>query len=65
VPFPKNDTGLVEAGYEFDNRAHCRGCGAEIEWWITPRKRKIALDPGTLEPHWATCPNADQFRRRK
>lgn len=64
MPFPKTEEELKEAGYEFGNRSHCRGCGAEIEWWTTPRDKRIPLDPGTMEAHWATCPNAGDFRKK-
>lgn len=65
MQFPKTDTELKAQGYQFDNTAKCRGCNAEIEWWVTPKSKKIPLDPGTMEPHWATCPNADDFREPK
>ncbi len=60
-----SDKDLIAAGYKFDNRARCRGCGAEIEFWQTPRGKYIPLDSGTLEPHFGTCPNADEFRKNK
>lgn len=60
----KTDADLVAAGYKFDNRGRCKGeqCQAEIEWWITPKGRPIPIDPGTMQPHWATCPDRSQFR---
>lgn len=60
--FPKTDTDLAAQGYEFENKARCKGCQAEIEWWRTPKGKHIALDAGTLEPHWSTCPKAKDFR---
>jgi len=65
MPFPKTDTELKEAGYSFNNRSHCKGCGAEIEWWDTPKGKMMPLDPGTMEPHWGTCPKAKDFRRER
>ena len=42
--------------------AHCRGCGAPISWARTPSGRSAPLDrDGTS--HFATCPDADRFRR--
>lgn len=37
------------------------------EWFGTEEteEKKIALDQGTLIPHWSTCPKADEFRRNK
>ncbi len=64
MPFPKTDAQLLKAGYKFDGKKHCRGCGREIEWWWTPKGKHIPLDPGTMEPHWATCPVAEQFRKK-
>ncbi len=57
------DKELTKAGYRFDSRGRCLGpnCRAEIEWWITPRQKRIPLDPGTMQPHWSTCPDADAF----
>ncbi len=63
MPFPKTDTDLAAQGYEFKNKGHCRGCNADIEWWLTPKGRHIPLDAGTLEPHWSTCPKAKDFRK--
>lgn len=60
--FPTTETGLKEAGYAFENSGKCRGCGAEIAWYSTPKGKKIPLDEGTLVPHWGTCPNANDFR---
>lgn len=63
--FPTTETGLKEAGYTFENTGTCRGCGAEIAWYRTPKGKAIPLDEGTLIPHWGTCPNADDFRGPK
>jgi len=63
MAFPQTENDLVAAGYRFDNHARCRGCGAEIEWWITPRGKKMPLDPGTMAPHWGTCPKAKDFKK--
>lgn len=64
MAFPKTETGLREAGYEPPKSStHCTGCGAEIEFWRTPKGKQIPLDAGTLEAHRATCPNAEDFRK--
>ena len=56
---------LEAAGYHFLNTSRCAGkdCGAEIDWWETPKGKKMPLDPDTLEPHWGTCVNAKEFRQ--
>lgn len=61
----KTEGDLTKAGYKFERRRRCYGrtCGAEIEEWRTPGGKMIPLDAGTLEPHFATCPDVEQFRR--
>ena len=52
------------------NKATCRGCGAPIVW-ITTRGEVVSCEivPGGeatdagYRPHWATCPQAGQFKR--
>jgi hypothetical protein len=63
MPFPRTDTDLAAQGYEFENKTRCRGCGAEIEFWLTPMGKHIPLDPGTLEPHWTSCPKSADYRK--
>lgn len=62
--FPKTEAGLVAAGYKFEKQGKCSSpvCGAEIEWWITPKSKRIPLDAGTLEPHFGTCLDVGAFR---
>lgn len=59
------DTQLKEADYKFENKGRCRSCGAEIEWWLTPKQKHMPLDAGTMQPHWSTCPDAEHFRKAK
>jgi hypothetical protein len=42
----------------------CRGCGAWIYWIRTEKGKLMPVDPGGA-PHWATCPKAAEFRRKK
>lgn len=67
MPFPKTESELAAAGYKFLNSAKCGadGCGAEIAWYRTPGGKHIPLDEGTLEAHWATCANPEQFRKQQ
>jgi len=64
MPFPKSEAELIKAGYTFEKRGKCRGpnCGAELEWWVTPKSKRIPLTAGTLEPHWGECPDEKEFR---
>lgn len=68
--FPATRDQLKESGYKFDNHAKCRGedCGVEIEWWITPKGRKMSFDlmlngDSPAVAHITTCPNRDDFKR--
>lgn len=59
------------------NTAQCRSCGAVIVWLKTSRGKSIPVNAGTAKEgdtnfdakrhiaHFATCPEADKFRRRK
>jgi hypothetical protein len=42
----------------------CRSCGQGVRWMKTAKGK---LTPVNLdgEPHWATCPNAGQWRNDK
>lgn len=63
MAFPKTLDELRAAGYKFEGGADCKACKAPIEWWTTPKGKKIPMDHGTANPHWASCPNAQDFRR--
>jgi hypothetical protein len=63
MPFPRTDTELDAAGYKFAGTSKCRGCNQSIAWYLTPKGKRIPLDEGTLESHWATCPKAKDFRK--
>lgn len=69
MPFPKTWDELIAAGYEWQNDAECRGCGAEIMWFKTPKGSNIPMnrmdrgsDPAVA--HFSTCPEADSFRKK-
>jgi len=70
MAFPKNADEMTAQGYRLDNASVCRGCGAEIEWWTTPKGKPIPMDPmvrgsSKAVSHWATCPEAPSFRTRE
>lgn len=56
---------LIAKGYAPLESSSCTGrnCGELIEWWLTPKGKRQPRDPGTNEPHWATCADAKQFSR--
>jgi hypothetical protein len=79
MAIPQNREDLMAMGYVFDNEAKCRGCGAPIEWWITPKGKKMPMSVKEVKdgegffakvtgwvrlPHWSDCEAADQFRRK-
>ena len=57
----------------------CKKCGAEIKWMQTVNSKWIPVDVDTIDDrgaiifdqdqgmisHFATCPEADHFRKRK
>lgn len=48
----------------------CQGCGELIGFAKTVKGRWVPIDPpeddgSPVEPHWATCPNASDFKSRK
>jgi len=66
MPFPETVDELKTAGYKFDGHSHCRGCGEVIEWWLTPRGKRMPMDVdarGNCESHFSTCPKAANFRK--
>ena len=55
----------------------CKGCGEEIEWIETTEGKRMPVNPGKVVvvtqdgkvvtgqvPHWATCPRAEDFRKK-
>lgn len=70
MPLPKTLAELKAAGYEFKERGVCRLCPASIDWFLSPNKKLgpwNAMDAPTDEAksHFATCPNAAAFRKKK
>jgi hypothetical protein len=61
----KTEDELIAQGYRYKNSGKCRGCQAAIQWWTTPAKKNMPLDPSTLEPHWGTCPEREQFKKKR
>lgn len=70
MAFPKTFEEMKAAGYVFDNDATCRGCGDDIEWWITPAGKKLPMNPmssgwSPATSHFTTCSDVDSFRKGK
>ena len=80
MPIPDTKETLEAAGYLFDNEGTCRGCGEEIEWWITPNGKKMPMLVVEVKdtrktfpqpviglkrvPHFPDCQRVSEFRRR-
>lgn len=41
----------------------CSGCDADIVWIKTAAGKSMPVD-GDGTPHWATCPNAKDFKKK-
>ena len=66
MSFPNTHEEAELQGYRFDRPSFCTGCGVPILWFTTPKKKYIPIDGGEgFSPHWATCPKADKFRRKR
>jgi hypothetical protein len=78
IKYPVTSGELRDAGFVYDDEGICRGhgCGERISWYITPGGKKIPMSTvivGTLkegnrmeklQPHFADCPAAEDFRKK-
>lgn len=46
-------------------RVPCRSCRADVVWIVTEGGRRMPVDPGTKESHFATCPHAADWRKKR
>lgn len=71
MAIPEKREDLVAMGYVFDNESKCRSCEAEIEWWITPRGKKMPMrvfqehGESIRRAHFADCPSVKEWFRDK
>lgn len=70
MPFPKTRDEMVGGGYKFSNHARCKSCVQEIEWWETPRGKKMPFNlmqegASPAITHFTDCPDADLFRKER
>jgi len=56
---------LREAGYHFDGWGQCRApeCRARLHFYVTPKGKRMPMDPETCQPHWASCKAVQRFKR--
>jgi len=69
MPFPKTKRLMIEAGYTYHEQKRCP-CGERMELWNTPKGELLPMNPmpdddSEAISHFATCPKATQFRRKK
>lgn len=69
MPFPKNADEMWAAGYTFLDHGQCEGCDQAIEFWLTPGKRRISVNPMPTEEakarlHLQRCGQAERLRRK-
>lgn len=67
MSFPVTRQEMLSSGYRYGGISSCRGCGAPIDWFITPANKRMPMNPepaedGSAVPHWATCPRAKDFK---
>lgn len=70
MPFPKTRKDFIAAGYKWERDGVCSGCGASIRFYRTPKGSLMPMNPmrtDESEPisHFANCPKAADFRKRK
>lgn len=70
--FPATRGEMLNAGYKYGSTEQCKGCQATIEFWYTPQNTRIPMNPmreadsaAPVKSHFATCPQAEEFRRKK
>lgn len=59
--------GKIEADYD-GNLVGCKGCGAPIGYAVVVKSgKKMPFDPRSEDKvsHYATCPQAERFRRKQ
>ena len=67
MAFPRTKAELEAAGYRYNNTGQCSACLRAIEWWWTPKGRKLPFDveAEAMVPHFASCPQVSKFRKAK
>jgi len=67
--WPMTEPDLVVNRYVFHFAVRCKGrtCSALLKWYRTPAGKwmpvsQVAGKPDLWEPHWASCPDAKDFK---
>jgi hypothetical protein len=58
--FPANAEMMRDAGYRYLETGECDACHQPVEWWRTPKKHEIPMEPmptdwSPARSHWAMC----------
>ncbi len=69
MPFPESQDAMLRRGYVFGSHARCNGCLEAIEWWSTPEKKRIPMNPMPLRSsaaisHFVTCKQRQLFAEK-
>lgn len=56
---PRTVPEMLAKGYRFSNKAACKDCGVEIDWWTSPKGARLPMDSGTALVHMETCGGAN------
>lgn len=56
---PRTVPEMLAKGYQFSNKAACKDCGVEIDWWTSPKGARLPMDSGTALVHMETCGGAN------
>lgn len=64
MPQPKTAEYWRAQGYTLSPlQSQCHGCYLIVDVWVKDQSGlTVMVNPDTFEPHWASCPNAKQFR---
>ena len=57
----------IEVLIDWNSQTQCKGCGQEIMWAVTRKKKLIPVRLVGLaewDTHFIDCPMADKFRKR-
>jgi hypothetical protein len=81
MALPQTRDGLERIGYKYLGDGVCRACGVPVQWFETTRRNPTTGHLGKLcfhieaghdelphlilIPHFASCPNAKDFRKNK
>lgn len=63
MPFPKTDEEREKAGYRRAFSSRCILCKWPVYWWEDRDGMRIPINEVSGEPHWKTCPKAEEFRK--